>query len=162
MLLYSFWFNNAPFFLLLRFNDPPSLCAGLKNADSVCKLLPYILPLLRNRGFKGEQETRGFMVLSVRNRRSLLSSLNLSISFLRSEYFSLFYYLKKKACVYDLCYVIFNYFYSDGVIVELIRNVRVEEYSIFEQESRKNCLNCENGCNNFEREREKSKRGAIP
>lgn len=105
-------------------------------------------------------------MLSVRNRRSLLSSLNLSISFLRSEYFSLFFYLFSffffKARVYDLCHVLLNYFYSDGVVVELIRNVRVEEYSIFERESRKNCLNCENGCNNFEREREKSKRGTIP
>lgn len=37
-------------------------------------------------------------MLSVRNRRSLLSSLNLSISFLRSEYFSVFFYffIKKK------------------------------------------------------------------
>lgn len=66
------------------------------------------------------------------------------------------------ACVYDPCHVFFNYFYSDDVVIELIRNVRVEEYSIFEQKSRKNCLNCENGCNNFEREREKSKRGTIP
>lgn len=38
-------------------------------------------------------------MLSVRNRRSLLSSLNLSISFLRSEYFSLFFYFKKKKLV---------------------------------------------------------------
>lgn len=60
-------------------------------------------------------------MLSVRNRRSLLSSLNLSISFLRSEYF---FFLFFKARVYNLCYVLLNYFYSDGVVVELIRNVR--------------------------------------